>query len=257
MDVTRIGQPLAEFSSEPVPTTFFVPLDGSSIAELALPVARVVSTRFGASLRVENVPAEPDDLTKDDIGEFLTTATTRGNDTVICLAGRGHAEPPPFGHRDLADRVLQRLDGLALVVGPHCSSESFDLEGPILVCHDGSEAAGQVLAPAVTWATALDVPIHLIHVTDPFDVTRGRDALANVADALDRLGPSVRAEWVRSSLPAGAIRGLAREVDASIVAMSTHGRAGLDRTLLGSVAAWVVREAFCPVLVRRPVGTLT
>jgi nucleotide-binding universal stress UspA family protein len=153
--------------------------------------------------------------------------------------------------------VLPHLDGPALVVGPHCSSGSFELGGPIVVCHDGSAAAGQILAPAITWATALDVPIHLIHVTDPFDATGGRDARANVTDALDQIGPLVQVEWVRSSLPAGAIRSLAREVDASIVAMSTHGQTGLERTLLGSVTAWVVREAFCPVLVRRPVGMLT
>ena len=257
VNVTRIERPLAEFSPEPVPTTFLVPLDGSSVAELALPVARVVSTGFGASLQVENVPAEPDDPTKDDIGEFLATASTGQNDTVVCLACRGHVEQPPFGHRDLADRVLPRLDGPALVVGPHCSSGSFDLGGPILVCHDGSAAAGQILAPAVTWATALDVPIHLIHVTDSFDVTADGDARAGVADALDRLGSSVQVEWVRSSLPAGAIRSLAREVDASIVAMSTHGRPCTARTILGSTTAWVVREAFCPVLVRRPVGMLT
>ena len=257
VNVTRIERPMAEFSPEPVPTTFFVPLDGSSVAELALPVARVVSTGFGASLRVENVPAEPDDPTKDGIGEFLATASTDQNDTVVCLACRGQVEQPPFGHRDLADRVLPRLDGPALVVGPHCSSGSFDLGGPIVVCHDGSAAAGQILAPAVTWATALDVPIHLIHVTDSSDVTAGSDARADVADALDRLGSSVQVEWARSSLPAAAIRNLAREVDASIVAMSTHGHASPARTLLGSTTAWVVREAFCPVLVRRPVGMLT
>ena len=203
VNVTRIERPMAEFSPEPVPTTFFVPLDGSSVAELALPVARVVSTGFGASLRVENVPAEPDDPTKDGIGEFLATASTDQNDTVVCLACRGQVEQPPFGHRDLADRVLPRLDGPALVVGPHCSSGSFDLGGPIVVCHDGSAAAGQILAPAVTWATALDVPIHLIHVTDSSDVTAGSDARADVADALDRLGSSVQVEWARQ-LAAGS-----------------------------------------------------
>ena len=104
--------------------------------------------------------------------------------------------------------MLPCLDVPALVVGPHCSSESFDLGGPIVVCHDGSAAASQILGPAVAWATVLEVPIHLIHVTDPFDVTRGRDALANVGDALDRIAPSVAVEWARSSLPPGAIRSL-------------------------------------------------
>jgi nucleotide-binding universal stress UspA family protein len=257
MSVRRIERPPTEFSSEPAPAIFLVPLDGSSVAELVLPVARVVSTGFGASLRVKNVPAEPDDPAKDDIGEFLATASTGRNDAVVCLACRGHVEQPPFGHRDLADRVLQRLGIPALVVGPHCSSGSFDLGGPVVVCHDGSASASQILALAVTWAAALDVPIHLLHVIESFDVTPGREARANVADALDRLGSSVQVEWVRSSLPAGAIRSIAREVDASIVAMSTHGQTCPERALLGRTTAWVVREAFCPVLVRRPVGIPT
>ena len=38
----------------------------------------------------------------------------------------------------------------------------------------------------------------------------------------------------------------------SLVAMSTHGRTGLARVALGSVATAVVRASLCPVLVNRP-----
>jgi nucleotide-binding universal stress UspA family protein len=37
-----------------------------------------------------------------------------------------------------------------------------------------------------------------------------------------------------------------------MIAMATHGRSGLTRISLGSVASDVVRHAPCPVLVSRP-----
>jgi nucleotide-binding universal stress UspA family protein len=40
----------------------------------------------------------------------------------------------------------------------------------------------------------------------------------------------------------------AREVPADLVVMGTHGRTGLGRVLMGSVAEQVVRKAPCPVL---------
>src|SRR6185437_12328429 len=50
---------------------------------------------------------------------------------------------------------------------------------------------------------------------------------------------------------AGIVR-VADEVRATLVAVSNRGATGLDRLLLGSIAARVVRYAHCPVLVARP-----
>jgi nucleotide-binding universal stress UspA family protein len=248
----------ASFPRDPAeawaPREFLVPLDGSPVAERALPVARMIATRFDAKVTVLNAPADTDDPAQDRITPFLQHLPDGSLDTVLCAASRGHREHSPCGHRDLGDRLLEHLVDPALVVGPHCSSGSFDLEGPVLVCHDGSSAADEIVAPAMDWAGALGAPLSLVHVTHPLDVESARDPRANVTRALELLGPSARFEWIRSSFPAGAIRELAREVDASVVAVSTHGRSGLARMRLGSVAAWVVRESFCPVLVARPSG---
>ena len=46
----------------------------------------------------------------------------------------------------------------------------------------------------------------------------------------------------------------AREHDADLIVMGTHGRSGLAHVLLGSVAERVVRKAPCPVLTVRPEG---
>lgn len=56
---------------------------------------------------------------------------------------------------------------------------------------------------------------------------------------------------VRDGDPAGEIVDLAVETEADLIVMSTHGRSGMTRWLLGSVAAKVVRHAPCSVYLCR------
>lgn len=56
--------------------------------------------------------------------------------------------------------------------------------------------------------------------------------------------------------PAPAILELAEEVDADLIVLGTHGRGGLPRLILGSVADKVIRGTHRPVLVHRGVGGL-
>ena len=59
---------------------------------------------------------------------------------------------------------------------------------------------------------------------------------------------------LREGKPAHAIAELAADLHADLIIVGTHGRHGLERFLMGSVAEGVVRTASCPVLVVRPVG---
>lgn len=52
--------------------------------------------------------------------------------------------------------------------------------------------------------------------------------------------------------PAAAILQIARERQCDLIVLGTHGRTGLPRLLMGSVAEKVLREATCPVLVVKP-----
>lgn len=64
---------------------------------------------------------------------------------------------------------------------------------------------------------------------------------------------SVNAEVLVSDAPADAICHRAKEVGATLIAITTHGRTGLSHLLMGSVAEGVVQKAPCPTLVmRRP-----
>ena len=71
----------------------------------------------------------------------------------------------------------------------------------------------------------------------------------------DRLGadrPIEIREIVRAGRPADEVAIECREVGADLLVLATHGRGGLKRALLGSVAERALRIAPCPVLTVRP-----
>jgi nucleotide-binding universal stress UspA family protein len=77
--------------------------------------------------------------------------------------------------------------------------------------------------------------------------------LAEWTAEAERLAGSAISSVMLSSPVAAAIVGFARDDASDLIVMSTHGRTGFRRLVLGSVAEAVVREAPCPVLlVRRP-----
>ena len=62
---------------------------------------------------------------------------------------------------------------------------------------------------------------------------------------------------IPSAHPAGAICKVAQKTHASLIVVGSHGRTGMLRQLLGSVAESIVRNAPCSVFIVRdkPVGT--
>jgi nucleotide-binding universal stress UspA family protein len=70
-------------------------------------------------------------------------------------------------------------------------------------------------------------------------------------EKLDRLdpGPSVRVtRRLEDGDPVGDILRVAEEIHCDLIIMGTHGRTGLARLLMGSVAEQIVRKAPCPVV---------
>jgi nucleotide-binding universal stress UspA family protein len=82
-------------------------------------------------------------------------------------------------------------------------------------------------------------------------VLTGLTRQAGTADSTDGMRWTTH---LRHSEPAHALAQLAADVEADLILVGTHGRRGLARFLLGSVAESVVRLAPCPVLVVRPRG---
>jgi K+-sensing histidine kinase KdpD len=59
----------------------------------------------------------------------------------------------------------------------------------------------------------------------------------------------------RVGAPARGIVQLASDVRANLIVVGTHGRRGIARAVMGSVAENTVRHAHCPVLVVPPAGS--
>ena len=136
----------------------------------------------------------------------------------------------------------------------------------ILVPLDGSSLAEAVLPQVQELAKALGAELFLVraaaaHVfpgVDPteeeVDVVQKAEAyVAEVAGRLHDAGIPVHTA-VRYGEAAEEILGHIGDNAVDLVAMSTHGRSGLSRLVLGSVAEQVVRHATVPVLLMRARG---
>ncbi len=73
--------------------------------------------------------------------------------------------------------------------------------------------------------------------------------LEGIALSLEQKGLHVHKEIKRDGHPATAILGYAKENGIQLIAMSTHGRTGLNRLIYGSVTERVLRGTGIPVLV--------
>jgi nucleotide-binding universal stress UspA family protein len=133
----------------------------------------------------------------------------------------------------------------------------------ILVPIDFSDCSMHALDYACELSRRLDASIHHVHCVAPFSpeinlaLTQAMiDTLRSGAEqALDKLAtrPHVRfdkPEIVRLD-PRDGILEVAQASKADVI--GTHGRRGLARFMLGSVAEYVVRHAPCPVLTLRGV----
>jgi nucleotide-binding universal stress UspA family protein len=86
-------------------------------------------------------------------------------------------------------------------------------------------------------------------VTIPFDKLERAARLRLERLARNRIDPKLRHRvHVTTGDPGGEVVRMAEQIGADLIVMATHGRRGLRRFILGSVAERVVREAPCAVL---------
>jgi nucleotide-binding universal stress UspA family protein len=113
--------------------------------------------------------------------------------------------------------------------------------------HDFSESAEPAVRAARQNAQRDGARLHIVHAqwsAEPGSAQR----LADLSASLGAGVPVVTA--VLFGDPANEIVRYAREHDIDLIVVGTHGRTGLSRALLGSVAERVIRTASCPVLRR-------
>ncbi len=139
----------------------------------------------------------------------------------------------------------------------------------ILVPTDGSKGSERALQVAAEVAQRFGSKVVLVFVAEPpgmlyppglsyvdlMDSTTkwGREIVGSAAETLEKNGVAVE-RHVREGHPAQVILESIEEWAVDLVVMGTHGRRGLDRVLLGSVAEEVVRRSKAPVITVRAGG---
>lgn len=136
----------------------------------------------------------------------------------------------------------------------------------VLLPTDGSETADSAIQQAVDIASNYDSIFHVLYVvdeTEPVLNVRGSEASFDrleaegeeaVDDAVERANQAAVSAVRRSVERGEPAETILRYIDTNeidLVVMGTHGRSGLDRQLLGSVAERIVRHADASVLTVR------
>jgi nucleotide-binding universal stress UspA family protein len=277
--------------------TVLVPLDGSPLAERALPFAAGLVSRVRGDLVLVHV--RPQRRTGAPLGYDLSNVVDRLCDAGVIAGGRSYLAPPDevadvlrsavnetaadlivmstHGRGGLqrsivgsvADQLVRRAEVPVLLIPPNCEATWPDRSvAQILVPLDGSRLAETALYSAASLAERLGAELLLVQTVSPVLHARHRDNrlilscadfieiedawryLSTVADRLRTAGRQVCVR-VLVGAAADAIASAARDGDVDLIAMTTHGRGGFGRLLLGSVADGVLRRSGVPVLLVR------
>ena len=263
------------------PLSILIPLDGSADAETVLSAVLPLAQRRTLCLTLLGVVS--DDAPRQSTEAYLTKAqrvlespgihtrrevcvgnpaaaivarATSGRVDLIAMATHGRTGVRRLLMGSVTESVLRQAPVPLLTFRPGCRIEGWTH----VVALDGSVRAESVLDDLVPLTRLVGATLHLLHV-EAGSATWGRpfcgrpegdlrDYLKQLAKSVASLGVPA-APVVRHGAAGAEILRYALEQRAGWVAMATHGRTGLERVLVGSVAEEVLRKISCPVLLRR------
>lgn len=227
-------------------------------------VAREVSRRHGVEARTEVVTGTP-------VYTLVQWTEKPGADLVV-MTTHGRSGISRLWLGSVADGMVRGAKIPVLLIRPD-EDDSPDRPAAefreVLVPLDGSRLSEQVLERVLALTGVQDVRYTLLHIVAPalrldgkgLHVDEAREAelearaaeqLAATARRLHERGPEVRYEVVAHPVPPQYIVEYAEEHSIELIAMTTHGRGGLSRLILGSVADKVLRASPVPLLLYRP-----
>lgn len=138
----------------------------------------------------------------------------------------------------------------------------------ILLPIDGSDVAFAAAERAVALAKLAGAALHVVFVLEPYPYTgigaansagvqayladsqrQATEALARIRALAQVPGLGLTVETVEGSSPAEQIVETARRCGADLIVMGSHGRTGIARVLLGSVAGKVLLLSPVPVMI--------
>jgi nucleotide-binding universal stress UspA family protein len=235
---------------------------GVAPREESTPALDLYLTRLRTSLLLDGVPSEGKVEWGDPATEILRAGKVTSYD-LIAMTTHGRAGLRRELVGSITETVLRQSEIPVLAFRPGTKIGDWKR---MVVALDGSGAAETVLGDATELARSMGATLHVvgvksgmplltIHPGDAFPVPEENPQhyLDGIADSLAGKGILALAE-ARVGEAADEIVAVARETGAGLICLTTHGRTGLARTLVGSVAESVLRNAPCPVLLRRSVA---
>jgi nucleotide-binding universal stress UspA family protein len=235
-------------------------------AEEARGQLRGVANRWSTSsisIEVHATGGEPTE-------ELLRFAgSTKADMIVMTSHGLGALRRSWFG--SVADRIARTASIPVAIVRADSTWTERGVQryDRVLLPYDGSELAESALPVARAIAERLHVPIHVVRIINPgtelWPAVAGeipipgdvyqeslKELETDAQTSVDGLVTKLRAAGVRADgvvlegLPADALLQMAGSGD--LIVLTSHGRSGVRRWLLGSVAEKLVRMAGCPVV---------
>lgn len=232
--------------------------------------------KAAASLEAKGVSVDIEVHEADDasgVASYVVSAAESKPDTLTAMTTHGRSGLGRWLLGSISDKVLHAIKSPLFLVRSRKESEfSADVKlETVILPLDGSPLAEQTIPHAAPIAAKLGLNVILISVTPPtYQAVFGDPAiirepagepdpraagyLADVAERLRKEGVANVQERPLYGPPAEVILDVARETPNSFVAMTTHGRTGVGRWLLGSVADRAVRYSGGPVLLNRASG---
>jgi nucleotide-binding universal stress UspA family protein len=234
---------------------------------------RAYLTGLAAKVGEDGTPVDAKLLEGREVADELVTYANEVETDMILMTSHGYSGFSRLWLGSVADEMIRRSTLPLLVIHP--GEGEGELEGVvssvghILIPLDGSKLAESVLGPAADLATATGARITLAHalsvpeglgprILSPVrekverDLGDAREYLEATAEVLRQSGLEVATHAATGRVPAVAIASFAKQLDANVIALATHGYGGLRRTLLGSVADKLLRVSEVPLLVMRP-----
>lgn len=185
-----------------------------------------------------------------------------GNHDVDCIVmgTYGRTGLDRFVLGSVAEQTLRESPIPVLTV--HEETEVASEFDAVLIPTDGSDSSRAATESAIELAMSTGAALHVLHVVDAGMATNGRiagqilqsledageQALEDVIGAAESAGVSTIEASLMNGQPHRAITDYAHSNGVDCIVMGTHGRTGLDRYILGSVAERTVRLSEVPVL---------
>jgi nucleotide-binding universal stress UspA family protein len=183
---------------------------------------------------------------------MIADAARRNGGEAILIHTHGRSGIPLLLAGSVADDLLA-LAPVPLVVihnGDHLAGA-----GPYTVAIDGSGAANAALELAIGLGARRERALHVVYAaTHGEDPARASSILEPAAKRVRAAGVPVETETLHGAAARTIAEG-ARRNDSVLIIMGTHGRSGIARAALGSVAAAVIEYARLPVMVVRQPGS--